>query len=110
GGFTAADFDRIPLTQQVRLIQQAHAIVAVHGSALGHLLHAPQAGRSSRSPAPATSRPTPWAWQRWPDGPPTSPRQPPPVTSPTTSTRTSSPTLTPCCASQPPAWNETPTA
>ncbi|MGH3450391.1 MAG: glycosyltransferase family 61 protein [Haloechinothrix sp.] len=43
-GYERVHFDGMPLIDQLRLIHESTDIVATHGSALGHLLHAPRGG------------------------------------------------------------------
>lgn len=44
-GFETVDFERLRFDDQFDIIGQSTEIIAVHGAALGHLLHAPEGGR-----------------------------------------------------------------
>jgi hypothetical protein len=54
------DFDNLPLAEQIRVIHECWTIVAVHGSALGHLLHAPLAGHIVKIANAHIARPDIW--------------------------------------------------
>ncbi|MGH4022434.1 MAG: glycosyltransferase family 61 protein [Pseudonocardiaceae bacterium] len=59
-GFERVDFDTIPLAEQIRTIHESRTIVAVHGAALGHLLHAPRTGRVVEIANPNVIHPDYW--------------------------------------------------
>ena len=59
-GFERVDFDTMPLTEQIRTIHESRTIVAVHGAALGHLLHAPQNGCVVEIANPSLIHPDYW--------------------------------------------------
>jgi capsular polysaccharide biosynthesis protein len=59
-GFEHVDFDDLPLAEQIRVIHECWTIVAVHGSALGHLLHAPLAGHIVEIANAHIARPDIW--------------------------------------------------
>lgn len=59
-GFERIDFDTLPLANQLRTIHESQVIVAVHGAALGHLLHAPSAGHLVEIAHPSALHPDYW--------------------------------------------------
>jgi len=59
-GFEHVDFDSMALTQQIETIHETQVIVAVHGSALGHLLHAPASGKVVEIANPRNIHPEFW--------------------------------------------------
>ena len=59
-GFERIDFNDIPLAEQIRIIHESRTIVAAHGSALGHLLHAPPDGHVVEIANPLLVRPDIW--------------------------------------------------
>lgn len=59
-GFEHIDFDGLPLADQIRIVHECRTIVAVHGSALGHLLHAPPTGHIVEIADPHVLHPDYW--------------------------------------------------
>lgn len=59
-GFERVDFDYTPLAEQIRIIHESRTIVTAHGSALGHLLHAPPGGHVVEIANPHLVRPDIW--------------------------------------------------
>lgn len=59
-GFERVDFDTMSLADQIKTIHRSQAIVAVHGAALGHILHTPPTGHLVEITNPRSIHPDYW--------------------------------------------------